>query len=559
LLRKYLRNLTLIAKICTNKLTILNCVTREFCGDIHEKCIRPLSAVTESQLKPRKMVEQNVELSYKNWSDKYSDHVKLKKRLHVQRRENESLIDQIDGPRLKNEKEYQKLLNKQQRTQETIQRTDTEYYNSLIVLERARQDWELNSFQCCDAIENMEDSRYSEICHIIGQYADVMYSIPKKMKSCCRVIDDSIDNLSSAKEIQVVAEKCRGPEYYSEQLLCDYYQENFNFPMSVNRRKQSLNKLVDKYINDYQKEDCHHDGLKRLHEASLSNDLDIQRRISQSTAMLNFFDATKFKLDRTLNTIDGSMSKPSHLFEKNIEENVDKQGIKFSILKIRPSDLGKLKERLDKKKSKRENTSSSKAHRTSSNDSGSKASGSGSSYHKKPSKQHYNRTISAGTTSSVFSAALDESRRKSTPNTKQHNIATIRGALPSLTLYENENNHQRNKPTPTSTVTKTNSSSDNPPSSSNNSDVTSLPNEDPPTYENIDKDTQIPTDVILCQCIALYDYASTRADELTIHERDVILVYEKGEDQWWRGSVLNDTNGKTGLFPANYVKLLNTV
>ena len=49
------------------------------------------------------------------------------------------------------------------------------------------------------------------------------------------------------------------------------------------------------------------------------------RRIQQSTAMLNFFDATKFKLDRTLNTIDGSMSKPSHLFEKNIEENVDKQ------------------------------------------------------------------------------------------------------------------------------------------------------------------------------------------------------------------------------------------
>ena len=54
--------------------------------------------------------EQRVEASYKVWTDKYTDHVKLKKRLHIQRRENESLIDQIDSPKVKNDKEQQKVL-----------------------------------------------------------------------------------------------------------------------------------------------------------------------------------------------------------------------------------------------------------------------------------------------------------------------------------------------------------------------------------------------------------------------------------------------------------------
>jgi len=31
---------------------------------------------------------------------------------------------------------------------------------------------------------------------------------------------------------------------------------------------------------------------------------------------------------------------------------------------------------------------------------------------------------------------------------------------------------------------------------------------------------------------------------------DVIKVYEKGADDWWKGEV----RGKVGLFPANYIE-----
>ena len=34
------------------------------------------------------------------------------------------------------------------------------------------------------------------------------------------------------------------------------------------------------------------------------------------------------------------------------------------------------------------------------------------------------------------------------------------------------------------------------------------------------------------------------------HLGDIIKVFEKGEDDWWKGEV----NGKVGLFPANYIE-----
>jgi hypothetical protein len=51
------------------------------------------------------------------------------------------------------------------------------------------------------------------------------------------------------------------------------------------------------------------------------------------------------------------------------------------------------------------------------------------------------------------------------------------------------------------------------------------------------------------RCRALYDYGAQEADELTLREGDVIDVIQKS-GEWWEGTL----NGKTGVFPANYVE-----
>ena len=53
---------------------------------------------------------------------------------------------------------------------------------------------------------------------------------------------------------------------------------------------------------------------------------------------------------------------------------------------------------------------------------------------------------------------------------------------------------------------------------------------------------------------SLYDFASSRSDELSLSEGDVVLVTSRtpngDEDGWWLGQL----DGKTGLFPTNYVE-----
>ena len=49
---------------------------------------------------------------------------------------------------------------------------------------------------------------------------------------------------------------------------------------------------------------------------------------------------------------------------------------------------------------------------------------------------------------------------------------------------------------------------------------------------------------------AMFDFAGTDADELPLKQGDKVTVLEKDSSGWWRGSA----NGKTGIFPANYVE-----
>jgi len=51
---------------------------------------------------------------------------------------------------------------------------------------------------------------------------------------------------------------------------------------------------------------------------------------------------------------------------------------------------------------------------------------------------------------------------------------------------------------------------------------------------------------------ALYDYTSQEASDLHLRVGERVLVTEKTSSDWWAGQV----DGRSGLFPALYVKLL---
>ncbi|RWS01003.1 src substrate cortactin-like protein [Dinothrombium tinctorium] len=53
--------------------------------------------------------------------------------------------------------------------------------------------------------------------------------------------------------------------------------------------------------------------------------------------------------------------------------------------------------------------------------------------------------------------------------------------------------------------------------------------------------------------VALYDYQAADSDEISFDPDDIITNIELIDEGWWRG----ECHGQVGLFPANYVQLLN--
>ena len=51
---------------------------------------------------------------------------------------------------------------------------------------------------------------------------------------------------------------------------------------------------------------------------------------------------------------------------------------------------------------------------------------------------------------------------------------------------------------------------------------------------------------------AVYTYAAQYEDELSFEAGETVTVVNKDEADWWKG----ECNGKSGVFPSNYVEPL---
>ncbi|KAF7239439.1 CD2-associated protein [Varanus komodoensis] len=57
------------------------------------------------------------------------------------------------------------------------------------------------------------------------------------------------------------------------------------------------------------------------------------------------------------------------------------------------------------------------------------------------------------------------------------------------------------------------------------------------------------------QCKVLFEYIPQNEDELQLKQGDIIDINEEVEEGWWNGTL----NGKSGLFPSNFVKELEGI
>ncbi|GCB77404.1 hypothetical protein scyTo_0016678, partial [Scyliorhinus torazame] len=74
-----------------------------------------------------------------------------------------------------------------------------------------------------------------------------------------------------------------------------------------------------------------------------------------------------------------------------------------------------------------------------------------------------------------------------------------------------------------------------------------------PCQEVVEADTENIYDIADngLTAVALYDYQGEGSDEISFDPEDIITNIEMIDEGWWQGQC----HGKTGVFPANYVKL----
>jgi NADPH oxidase len=75
-------------------------------------------------------------------------------------------------------------------------------------------------------------------------------------------------------------------------------------------------------------------------------------------------------------------------------------------------------------------------------------------------------------------------------------------------------------------------------------------------YQNRAPSNSTPQNVELL-ARATYRYDAQSGDELSFEENDMITIIEKDDSGWWKG--LNQTTKQTGVFPYNYVTLVDKV
>lgn len=73
-----------------------------------------------------------------------------------------------------------------------------------------------------------------------------------------------------------------------------------------------------------------------------------------------------------------------------------------------------------------------------------------------------------------------------------------------------------------------------------------------PPDEEMYQQLEAPPDGTGLSAIALYDYQAADSDEITFDPDDIITNIEMIDEGWWRG----ECRGQIGLFPANYVQLI---
>ncbi|CAH0388627.1 unnamed protein product [Bemisia tabaci] len=335
-------------------------IHRAFATALSEEVVKPLKLLVESQHRIRKSVETAVDKTGKSLSEWRAAEIKSKKQSFISARENEKLQDAMLDVRLGNnvnklsnstlhlhsqrpvsDKESNKLESKRKKAEESVKKSDVEYYTYCVRAERARLEWETAVVRGSHCFQALEEERLNQLKNLANSYLRHFKEIGPKLTQSSDRLKEPVESCDVVQDIQSVISLKGTGQPVPEQLLPDFYAEHMTLAMNRERRKQALVKLLHLIRQDLERERRGIEGVENLARAlrqqptfgAEESQQNVTEKLHHMRSMLTYLDASRYKLASSLAELEGR-PKLSHPLAAHISVTRDRQGLQQSILKV---------------------------------------------------------------------------------------------------------------------------------------------------------------------------------------------------------------------------------
>ncbi|RUS78153.1 hypothetical protein EGW08_014082 [Elysia chlorotica] len=307
-----------------------------------EDVSKPLKAFIDVQIRGRKPLEAMVDKSYKNLLDKRADEFRSKKSSYSSCRDYEKAESAVSDARNGKAKDITKLEKKSRQSLTLLKKADKDYTESAYLAESARQDWDMTVARASASMQDLEEERLKTMQDYLYKYNSHISVLPPKLTQYFNPLNEAVITVDLQQDVQtIVTQRGMKTPRQPEQILLESYAEDGQVSMDNERRKEALKNYLIHLQQYIEKERKGKEGVQKLVEvykskpsfANPETQEDTRQKLEQTTFMLNFLEASHYKINGCLCKMEGK-SPPSNMFQQYIETVRDKQSYLVSTLRL---------------------------------------------------------------------------------------------------------------------------------------------------------------------------------------------------------------------------------
>ncbi|XP_076327737.1 nostrin-like isoform X1 [Tachypleus tridentatus] len=273
---------------------------------LKEETVRPLKTIVECQYKTKKLVETMVEKSLKHLSEKRNEEAKKKKKHYIYVRENERIQNETLDFKVVRRKDIMRFENRKKKLAEICVKGEVDYYNSSVDAERTRLQLVTATNRAANHFQHLEEERLAHLKEVAKTYSSHITIVGPRMVQFSERLKDSLSCICIPEDINLIGKLKESKSTVPVTTVPQFYAEDFDNSMQLERRHESLNRVLNLLQQDLELE---RKGKQRLEELVKVSHEDVARFDTFPTLEM-FLEATQRKIQCVLADLD-AMAQPS--------------------------------------------------------------------------------------------------------------------------------------------------------------------------------------------------------------------------------------------------------